>query len=185
MGPNSTWRKSRLRTPNIVRWTSVDTSKVRLVVSVTIMGSPAWSNGHRIVNIHGDAWLYYNLRALQLPRLSYLIIIPSIQLFTRFHLHVVFLIFKRCTMATVDILVGLSTDISKHATTPTMHRDAPPGQAATGTSPSEPTLKQLTIEEKVQLLSGIDFVSTGAVPRVGIPGLKVGLNTVTSRHDNR
>ncbi|KAL5347515.1 hypothetical protein ACLOAV_007827 [Pseudogymnoascus australis] len=75
-------------------------------------------------------------------------------------------------MATVDILVGLTTDISKHATTATMHRDAPPGQAATGTSPSEPTLKQLTIEEKVQLLSGIDFVSTGAVPRVGIPGLK-------------
>lgn len=163
----------------------MDTPKVRLVVSVTIVGSRARSNGHRIVNINGNAWLYYNPRVFQLPRLSYLIIIPSIELFTRLLLYVDFLIFKRCTMATVDILVGLTTDISKHATTATMHRDAPPGQAATGTSPSEPTLKQLTIEEKVQLLSGIDFVSTGAVPRVGIPGLKVGLNTVTSRHNNR
>lgn len=88
-------------------------------------------------------------------------------------------------MATADILVGLTADISKHATSPTMQRDAPPGQATTGMSPSEPTLKKLTIEEKVQLLSGRDFVSTGAISRAGIPGLKVGLNTGTWRHDIR
>ncbi|OBT63616.1 hypothetical protein VE03_07341 [Pseudogymnoascus sp. 23342-1-I1] len=76
-------------------------------------------------------------------------------------------------MATVDIPIGLAIDLSKHAATPTTHMEAPRGQAATEMPPTETLLKQLTIEEKVQLLSGTDFVSTGAVARVDIPGLKL------------
>ena len=34
-------------------------------------------------------------------------------------------------------------------------------------------LKQLTIEEKVELLSGRDLNSTSPIPRLGIPALKV------------
>lgn len=89
---------------------------------------------------------------------------------------------KPCTMATVDVPVGLATDPSKYATIPAIHKEVALGQAATEMPPSKPTLKQLTIEEKVQLLSGIDFASTAGVARLGIPSLKVGLNTGASRH---
>lgn len=34
-------------------------------------------------------------------------------------------------------------------------------------------LQELTLEEKVTLLSGTDFVSTSSVPRLSIPSLKV------------
>ena len=37
----------------------------------------------------------------------------------------------------------------------------------------EKLLAQLSIEEKVQLLSGLDFWSTAAIPRLGIPSVKV------------
>jgi hypothetical protein len=71
-------------------------------------------------------------------------------------------------MATVDIPVALATDLS----TPATHGQVT--QVTTEISPSDPIIKQLTIEEKVQLLSGINFVSTAGVARLGIPPLKVG-----------
>ncbi|KFY90715.1 hypothetical protein V500_05004 [Pseudogymnoascus sp. VKM F-4518 (FW-2643)] len=76
-------------------------------------------------------------------------------------------------MATVDMQVGLATGLPKHATIPAIHKEVALGQLATETSPSEPILKQLTIEEKVQLLSGTNFVCTAGVARLGIPSLKV------------
>lgn len=80
-------------------------------------------------------------------------------------------------MATVDMQVGLATGLPKYETIPAL------GQLATETSLSEPILKQLTIEEKVQLLSGTNFVCTAGVARLGIPSLKV--NTGALRHDIR
>ncbi|OBT92179.1 hypothetical protein VE01_10059 [Pseudogymnoascus verrucosus] len=74
-------------------------------------------------------------------------------------------------MATVDIPVALATDLSKHATTPATHGQVT--QVTTEISPSDPIIKQLTIEEKVQLLSGRNFVSTAGVARLGIPPLKL------------
>lgn len=42
-----------------------------------------------------------------------------------------------------------------------------------GGSKFEALLQKLTLEEKVSLLSGLDFVTTPGVPRLGIPPLKV------------
>jgi hypothetical protein len=42
------------------------------------------------------------------------------------------------------------------------------------------TLKQLTVEEKVTLLTGRDFSSLAAVPRLNIPPIKVN-NKTTSK----
>lgn len=86
-------------------------------------------------------------------------------------------------MAAVNILVGLATDLSKHAAIPAIHKEVAHGQVPTATSPSEPILKQLTIGEKAQLLSGTDFVHTAGVARLGIPSLKVYTGALT--HDIR
>lgn len=56
----------------------------------------------------------------------------------------------------------------------------PPNATVSNSKVSEETrelLKQLTIEEKVALLSGVDFVHMSAVPRLDIPGLKVEIPT--------
>lgn len=79
-------------------------------------------------------------------------------------------------MATVNIPVALATDLSKHATTPTTHKAVVLGQATTETSSSERIITQLTTEEKVELLSGTNFVNTAGVARLGIPPLKVSPN---------
>jgi beta-glucosidase len=36
-------------------------------------------------------------------------------------------------------------------------------------------LRQLSLEEKVSLLAGQGFATTAAVPRLGIPSMKVGI----------
>lgn len=41
-------------------------------------------------------------------------------------------------------------------------------------------LKQMTVEEKVAIISGADFVSVAGVPRLNIPALKVSQSRSTS-----
>ncbi|KFY06619.1 hypothetical protein V492_07910 [Pseudogymnoascus sp. VKM F-4246] len=73
-------------------------------------------------------------------------------------------------MATVNIPGGLTTDFPTNAT---MHKEVAFEHVAANTLQSEPLIKQLTIEEKVQLLSGVNFASTPGVSRLGIPELKL------------
>lgn len=80
-------------------------------------------------------------------------------------------------MATVNIPVGFAMDLLNHATNPTIRKDVASGEISVETSSLAPILKQLTIEEKVQLLSGANFVGTTGIDRLGIPPLKVGQNT--------
>ncbi|KFY33720.1 hypothetical protein V494_07379 [Pseudogymnoascus sp. VKM F-4513 (FW-928)] len=73
-------------------------------------------------------------------------------------------------MATVNIPGGLTTDFPTNAT---MHKEVAFEHFVANTLQSEPLIKQLTIEEKVQLLSGVNFASTPGVSRLGIPELKL------------
>lgn len=74
--------------------------------------------------------------------------------------------------------MAAATDLSKHATITATHEEFVQGQVPIETSPFELLSKLLTIEEKVQLLSGTNFTSTAGVDRLNIPALKVCINTI-------
>ena len=70
----------------------------------------------------------------------------------------------------IDTRSLLDTNVAKHA----VHQGYDPNQRESTNVPfSETLLKQLTLEEKVNLLSGANFVSSAGVDRLNVPALKV------------